>query len=221
LEEKMKRNFSLAIAIIAVSFLTGSPHARGQARDLPKFEVATDFTSITFDPGLSEPGLGGRFTYNLNKHVALEAAGYFFPRQCHFCGRAEEGQITQGLFGVKAGKRFKKWGVFGKARPGLMSFSRGAFNIVPTGGTGVNAFSLKFRRQTNLVFDLGGVLEFYPSKKIVLRVDVGDTILRYPRRTVDFVTLDPATGAFRLDSFPTPSFNRRTIQVIAGVGFRF
>ncbi|MDX6559086.1 MAG: hypothetical protein QOF72_2135, partial [Blastocatellia bacterium] len=53
----MKRNFSLAIAIIAVCFLTGSPHARGQARDLPKFEVAADFTSITFDPGLSEPGL--------------------------------------------------------------------------------------------------------------------------------------------------------------------
>ncbi len=221
MEIKMKRKFSFAIAIIAVCFLTGPPHARGQSKDIPRFEVAADFTSITFDPGLSEPGLGGRFTYNLNKHVALEAAGYFFPRQCHFCGRAQEGQIAQGLFGVKAGKRFGKWGVFGKVRPGLMSFSRGAFDIVPIGGTGVNAFRIDFRRQTNLVFDLGGVLEFYPSRKIVLRVDVGDTIIRYPQRTVDLVTFDPTTGAFRLDSFITPSFNRRTVQVIAGVGFRF
>ncbi|HXM50432.1 MAG TPA: hypothetical protein VN956_21500, partial [Pyrinomonadaceae bacterium] len=137
------------------------------------------------------------------------------------CGRVEEGQIAQGLFGVKIGKRFKKWGVFGKARPGLMNFSRGAFDIVPTGGTGLNAFRINFRRQTNLVFDLGGVVEFYPSKKIVLRADVGDTIIRYPQRTVDYVTLDPTSGGFRLDSFTSPSFNHRTVQVIAGIGFRF
>ena len=217
----MIRKFPIAIAIIAASFLAGPARARGQSRDIPRFEVAAEFTSITFDPGLSEPGIGGRVTYNLNKQVALEAAGYFFPRQCHFCGRIEEGQIAQGLFGVKIGKRFKKWGVFGKARPGLMNFSRGAFDIVPTGGTGLNAFRINFRRQTNLVFDLGGVVEFYPSKKIVLRADIGDTIIRYPQRTVDYVTLDPTSGGFRLDSFTSPSFNHRTVQVIAGIGFRF
>jgi len=221
MEINMIRKFPIAIAIIAASFLADPARARGQSRDIPRFEVAAEFTSITFDPGLSEPGIGGRVTYNLNKHVALEAAGYFFPRQCHFCGRLEEGQITQGLFGVKIGQRFKKWGVFGKARPGLMNFSRGAFDIVPTGGTGLNAFRIDFRRQTNLVFDLGGVVEFYPSKKIVLRADIGDTIIRYPQRTVDYVTLDPTSGGFRLDSFTSPSFNHRTVQVIAGIGFRF
>jgi hypothetical protein len=221
MEINMIRKFPIAIAIIAASFLAGPGRARGQSRDIPRFEVAAEFTSITFDPGLSEPGIGGRVTYNLNKQVALEAAGYFFPRQCHFCGRIEEGQIAQGLFGVKIGKRFKKWGVFGKARPGLMNFSRGAFDIVPTGGTGLNAFRIDFRRQTNLVFDLGGVIEFYPSKKIVLRADIGDTIIRYPQRTVDYVTLDPTSGGFRLDSFTSPSFNHRTVQVIAGIGFRF
>ena len=221
MEINMIRKFPIAIAIIAASFLAGPARARGQSRDIPRFEVAAEFTSITFDPGLSEPGIGGRVTYNLNKHVALEAAGYFFPRQCHFCGRVEEGQIAQGLFGVKIGKRFKKWGVFGKARPGLMNFSRGAFDVVPTGGTGWNAFRIDFRRQTNLVFDLGGVVEFYPSKKIVLRADIGDTIIRYPQRTVDYVTLDPTSGGFRLDSFTSPSFNHRTVQVIAGIGFRF
>jgi len=221
MEINMIRKFPIAIAIIAASFLAGPARARGQSRDIPRFEVAAEFTSITFDPGLSEPGIGGRVTYNLNKHVALEAAGYFFPRQCHFCGRVEEGQIAQGLFGVKIGKRFKKWGVFGKARPGLMNFSRGAFDIVPTGGTGLNAFRINFRRQTNLVFDLGGVVEFYPSKKFVLRLDVGDTIIRYPQRTLTFLTIDATTGAASLDSFISPSYYRRTIQIMAGVGFRF
>jgi len=220
-EIKMKRKSSLAIAIIASCFLTGASQARGQSKDLPRFETAAEFTSITFDPGLSEPGLGGRFTYNLNQHLALEAAGYFFPRQCHFCGRIEEGQIAEGLFGVKIGKRFKKWGVFGKARPGLMNFSRGNFEIVATSGTGLNAFRIDFHHRTNLVFDLGGVVEFYPSKKIVLRVDVGDTIIRYPQRKYSFLTVDPATGATTLDSFTAPSYYHRTVQVMAGVGFRF
>src|SRR6266404_8644285 len=102
-----------------------------------------------------------------------------------------------------------------------MSFSRGAFDIVPTGGTGLNAFRIDFRRQTNLVFDLGGVVEFYPSKKIVLRLDVGDTIIRYPQRTLTFLNIDPTTGAPTLDSFILSPYYHRTVQVIAGVGFRF
>src|SRR5258706_4724425 len=222
MEINMIRKFPIAIAIITAAFLAGPARARGQSRDIPRFEVAAEFTSITFDPGLSEPGIGGRVTYNLDKHVALEAAGYFFPRQCHFCGRVEEGQIAQGLFGVKIGKRFRKWGVFGKARPGLMNFSRGAFDIVPTGGTGLNALRINFRRQTNLVFVLGEVTGVYPSKKFFLRPLVGATFTAYPQRTVDYVTLDPTSGGgFRLDSFTSPSFNHRTVQVIAGIGFRF
>lgn len=221
MEITMKRKISFAIGMIASCFLIGPPQARGQSKDIPRFEVAAEFTSITFDPGLSEPGIGGRFTYNLNKHVALEAAGYFFPRQCHFCGRVEEGQIVEGLFGVKVGKRFGKWGVFGKARPGLMNFSRGDFNIVATSGTGLNAFRIDFRHATNPVFDLGGVLEFYPSKKIVLRLDVGGTIIRYPQRTFTFLNIDPTTGAPTLDSFILSPYYHRTVQVIASVGFRF
>src|SRR5258708_40355397 len=132
MEINMIRNFPIAIAIITASFLAGPARARGQSRDIPRFEVAAEFTSITFDPGLSEPGIGGRVTYNLNKHVALEAAGYFFPRQCHFCGRVEEGQIAHGLFGVKGGKRFRKWGGFWKARPGSINLTRRNFTIVAT-----------------------------------------------------------------------------------------
>jgi hypothetical protein len=38
--------------------------------------------------------------------------------------------VTEVLAGVKVGKRFDSWGIFAKARPGVVSFSEGEFNIL-------------------------------------------------------------------------------------------
>src|SRR5207237_9423660 len=99
----MKRKLSFAITVIVACSLVGSTEIRAQSTDIPKFEVGADFSTITFGQGQTELGLGGRLTYNLNKHVALEGAGYFFPRKCQFCARGNDGQITEGLFGAKVG----------------------------------------------------------------------------------------------------------------------
>jgi len=45
--------------------------------DLPKYEAGADFTTFTINGNQIELGAGGRFTYNINKSFALEAAGYF------------------------------------------------------------------------------------------------------------------------------------------------
>lgn len=219
----MKRKLLFTITAIGICLLLSTLETNAQSNDLKKFELAADFSSITFGPGQSEPGLGGRLTYNLNKHVALEGAGYFFPRKCGFCSR---GRITEGLFGVKAGKRFKKWGVFGKFRPGVLSFSDGQFDFVPVTTnppTGFGAFGFNFetRRLTTFVVDVGGVLEFYPSKRIVMRLDLGNTIIHYPSRTNNFVIFDSTTGKNVLVPFKIPAETRGSIQVMVGVGFRF
>lgn len=117
--------------VIALIVLIQS-QALAQSQELPKFEVAAEFTTLereAFFQRRTEPGFGGRFTYNLNEVVSLEAAGYFFPKRCFQCRNS--GTITEGLGGVKVGKRFEKWGVFAKARPGAMSFSEGTFDTVP------------------------------------------------------------------------------------------
>src|SRR6185295_15733195 len=104
--------------------------ALAQSEELPKFEVAGEFTTLereAFSQRRTEPGFGGRFTYNLNKTVACEGAGYYFPKQCFQCRNG--GTITEGLAGVKVGKRFEKWGVFAKARPGGITFSEGTFDV--------------------------------------------------------------------------------------------
>jgi len=216
----MKKQLFCTMVAVSICLLLSPLGTPAQSTDIPKYEVAAEFSSLTLNPGHTEPGLGGRFTYNLNKHIALEAAGYFFPHTCDFCST---GRITEGLFGVKAGKRFQKWGIFGKARPGLASFSKGAFNLVPIGGGGPFPFRVESRRLTNFALDVGGVLEFYPSRHIVTRFDFGDTMNFFGKRTTGFQLItDPITGVTTLGApIISPAYTGHTLQFTAGVGFRF
>src|SRR5215217_3709928 len=122
----MKRTVFVVVVICLVQL-----QALAQSEELPKFEVAGEFTTLereAFSQRRTEPGFGGRFTYNLHKTFAIEGVGYFFPKRCFQCRNA--GNITEGLAGVKVGKRFEKWGVFAKARPGVISFSQGTFDTI-------------------------------------------------------------------------------------------
>ena len=209
--------------VVAVIFLFQS-QALAQAEELPKFEVAAEFTTLereAFAQRRTEPGLGGRFTYNLNEVFSLEAAGYFFPKRCFECRNG--GNITQGLAGLKVGKRFEKWGIFAKARPGAISFSEGTFDVRQTispAGTPIPVL-FELKRLTAFAIDVGGVLEFYPSKRIVTRFDVGDTIIRFNRRNLDIVTFDPVTNAFTPRRISIPDRTSHNFQFMTSIGFRF
>jgi hypothetical protein len=179
-----------------------------------RFEVGAQFTSLfvkpsnaqgsLFDPRIhTEPGLGGRVTFNLTESIAFEAEGNYFTReQFSF---PEGGKMFQGQFGGKIGKRFDRWGVFGKARPGFVGFSR----VFQSLGVQLPAFS--FTRKLYPSLDVGGVVEFYVSPRWMARFDVGDTIIRYG--AIRFPGLAP--------SFAVPSVTRHNLQVSSGIGFRF
>jgi hypothetical protein len=192
--------------------------------DLPRYEVGAEFASLSLTASRSESqthlGAGGRFTVNWNPHVAFEAAGSFFPG-CSVCTAEITGHITEGFFGIKAGRRFDKIGIFGKARPGFVSFSKGFFELVPADGTGPFPFNLVVHRQTNFAADLGGVIETYPSRRIVLRFDSGAILDHYGSRTFHAFSFDPTTGAITSVTIPTPSHTRWLFQFTTGVGFRF
>lgn len=198
----------------------------GQTEDPPKREVAAEFVTLNRDDVVvgirTELGVGGRFTYNLNKNIALEATAYFFPRSCFDC--LNNGRITEVVGGLKAGKRFKSWGIFAKARPGIVSFSKGTFEITQTGpNEPIPAFPFRFRSKslTNPAVDLGGVLEFYPSRRIVTRFDLGDTIIHFRRQTRDSLQFDPATNTFFLVPIPVRGKTTHNFQFSASVGFRW
>ena len=220
------RNKFLATIVSVVCLCFCLLEAKAQSDDPPKYEVGVQFTSITepsFDNGRTEPGFGGRFTFNLNRSVALEAVGNFFPHKCRSCGGGigdSNGNITQGFVGIKAGKRFDKWGIFAKGRPGVVSFSRGDAKYVPTGAGGFFPFEFVQKRLTNFAVDVGGVLEFYPSKRIVTRFEAGDTIIRYRQRDTNFPIFD-YKGGVTLVPYTFPADTRHNFQFSAGVGFRF
>lgn len=220
----MRQTLLLIGALLSLC-LAGPTTQAQQVNEPSKIEVSIHFTSLTgreiqpqFGIGQvrSEAGAGGRFTFNFNKHVALEAEGNFFPRFL-LDDFDNDTVLAQGQFGVKAGKRFKKFGIFAKARPGFISspdilIQVGTETVVINDGPVVLPI-LEARRRNFFSMDLGGVLEFYPSRGILVRFDAGDTVVHTgDARTVSF-TLNPASPRL-----PRVIHN---FQFSADVAFRF
>ncbi len=156
-----------------------------------RFEIGAQFTS------LMRNGDGDRF-------VGFSAVGI---------GSRRDGRVLQGFFGAKVGRKFEKFGVFAKARPGFVQYSRGKQSIDGT----LSDVRFTTGAETNPALDVGGVLEFYPTKRITTRFDVGDTIVRFGKQNTtgfDF---------FNQQLFPVvlPSETKHNFQFGAGIGFRF
>jgi hypothetical protein len=218
------KNIFIAIAIF-VLICCGNRVAEAQKEELKQFEVGAQFTSLSIREGFNprtEPGVGGRFTYNLTDYLALEAEGNFFVRSDGSNAFRTGGRATEALAGVKFGKRYKTFGIFGKVRPGLISFSQGAvdFTLVNNAPGASFPIEVRTRRLTHFAADIGAVLEFYPSRRIMTRLDAGDTIIHFGEMTVNSFTLT-APGTFAPFRFSFPSDTSHNFQFSAGVGFRF
>lgn len=215
----MKRKLLLTLSLLALC-CSGGAQAQTKADDPPKREIGVHFTSLSLGTDRTEAGLGTRFTYNLTKSFAVEAEGNLLPHNSRFGDFRNGGRAAEGLFGVKVGKRYERFGIFGKARPGVISFTRGQGGFVQTGTGSAASFTFETRRATHFATDLGGVLEFYPSRRIVARFDAGDTIIRYGRSTFNALSID-GSGVTTILPLPVPAQTTHNFQFTAGVGFRF
>jgi hypothetical protein len=194
------RRAAASLIVTAAGFLVTQP-ARAQT-SVPRVEIGAQVSVIDLRDSLSEKplGLGGRVGYNATDHLAVEAeVNHFFPPEI---GNSR----TQALFGVKAGKRFgdsdePSVGLFLKARPGLVRFNGPAAPGVTVNGT------------TKPALDLGGVFEVYPSRRVVVRIDVGDTLIFYNGQTIRRLSL-PGGPQEQLQT-------SHNFQAGIGVGFRF
>ena len=204
----MPQRVLFALVIVA---LLAPAAARAQAGDAPdvdahKAEVGVFYTGVNLEGfGETVNGLGGRFGYNLNRHLALDAEFSFFPETR--LGNRQLGQKAQGFVGVKAGARASRVGVFAKARPGVMFIGEvtSGFNCTGT------SFGQTCRpSHNNFALDAGGVLELYPSARTIVRLDAGDTIVRIRNATAGVI------GAPAVTSDTTHSF-----QFSVGFGYRF
>lgn len=153
----------------------------------PKFEVGAQFSALGTG-GSTSAGGGLRLTYNLMKYLALEGEMNLYPRRYFASSR------YQGQYGIKTGMRYERFGVFGKVRPGF-----------------VNDGS-----RNNFSMDLGGVLEFYPARRWIVRFDIGDTLVY--RRSSYLIPIISSNPAYAIGIISGTTHN---LQMGAGIGFRF
>jgi hypothetical protein len=171
---------------VLVSSLTTPVYAQDAA-------VGASYTvlSLTY-PDQIPNGFGGWFTWRF-----VDVALNVFAEDHPIIGRQ-----TQLLAGARGGLRLGGFGAYARIRPGLIHFSRrflapdlGCVAIFPT----PEACLIE---ATNFALDLGGTLEFSPSPRSVIRVDAGDTVIRFNQ-----TGLDPAW--------------RHNFQLSGGAGIRF
>jgi len=153
----------------------------------------------------TEPGFGGYASYRFYRVFYFDSDVLYFPRGSNSSGPHDGGTIFQGLFGLKAGVRRNHFGIFGKVRPGFHSYSDALSSVSQTG-------SLGYSRSTNLVLDLGGIVEFYPSEHGTLRFEAGDTHIYFGTRDINIDGSVQPAGGGKL---------RHTIQFATGYGWRF
>ena len=199
------------IFLAALTLIVFVPAAAlAQATDAPdveahRAEVGVLYTGVKLEGfGETVNGLGGRFGYNFNKNLALDTEFSFFP-ETHF-GNSQSGQKTQAFAGIRAGARSRYVGLFAKARPGVMFIGEvtSGFNCDGT------SFGQTCRpSHNNFAFDAGGVLEFYPSARSIIRLDAGDTIVRIRNATAGVI------GSSVVTSETTHNF-----QFSVGFGYR-
>jgi hypothetical protein len=155
------------------------------------------FLSLTY-PDQMPNGLGAWFSWDASgSALGLDFAINTFPEDHPIIGRQ-----TELLAGVRSGIRIGKVGVFARLRPGIVHFSErfiapdiACIAIFPT----PEACLIE---STNFVVDVGGTVEFYPTRSALIRIDVGDTLIRFDRSGLD------------------PSW-KNNFQFAAGAGVRF
>jgi hypothetical protein len=139
---------------------------------LQHYSLASQYTNISLPviksgcatacrENLSGGGFG--FGYSFTRGFAFDSAVNFLP------GQGGTQRMMQGLFGVKLGQRWNRWGLFGKVRPGFIYYNE----AWPGGGATAPAIISRF------AWDFGGVAEVYTHHNGTLRLDVGTTLVRY------------------------------------------
>jgi hypothetical protein len=177
----------LLLVVLGLLPLTAAP-ARAQEAAAG---ASYTFVSLTY-PDQIPNGFGGWLTWRF-----LDIGANFFPEDHPVIGRQ-----TQVRAGARAGIRLGRVAAFARVRPGFVHFTERF--LAPDIGC-VALFpppEACLIDATNFALDIGGTVEVSPSARTVIRVDIGDTLIRFNRSE-----LDPAW--------------RNNLQIAAGGGVRF
>ena len=154
--------------------------------------------------GTSTLGLGGRAVWHVVPFLDLDGEVAIHPNA------GVQGYKLQGVLGAKAGIRWQRVGAFAKVRPGCLFFSKDPFGV---GRPGAVFPRTDWAHSLDPAIDVGGVLEYYTPNGLIVRFDLGDTIVRYHPRTVTASQLEPPR--------PVGGLTTRNRQWSVGLAKRF
>jgi len=178
---------------------------------LPRFELSP--TVFFLASPVHNFGFGVRFTYNAWAHISFEAEYDRTPYNSEGTTPVIGGPVDAVFFGVKSGIRWRKWGLFAKFRPGLLSYT-GALKGITGTPLGNNVFTgvvVHYGRFTEPAFDAGGGFELYVSRHILVRYDFGDIIVHHGS-----VTVPDLIGPYTVVPSTSSNFSLST-----GIAYRF
>lgn len=217
------RSSLICLLTSTIFVVTGSVlllSALAAAQDSPgRFEAGGAFSALHMR-GTAGFGPALEGDVNFGSHVALDGTFSWFPSST--LGH----NAMTGLFGAKVGMRTERFGLFGKVRPGFMTFDnalRGETFLLTPAPIGIGSIgvpiSFRFGRLTQRALDLGGVAEYYPARHWVFRWDLGDMLL-FQEKGPTFNFIGAGTPAF-------PPITNRSLgttqhfQFSSGIHYRF
>jgi hypothetical protein len=154
---------------------------------------------------LYNPGISGFVSYRVVRLASVEGTTAVFFRTPSTKTPWDGGRSTIVLGGVKFGSHTSRAAMYAKARAGVVSNTQ--VYESRDSKTGVRGYG----RATMPTFDLGGIVEFEPSRASILRVELGDLLTVY------------GTRQFLSDGQVIPQVEspRQSIQLSWALGWRF
>jgi hypothetical protein len=181
-----------------------TPEPRLETGVFLTFVRLEEIGSTDHEVGTSTVGLGGRIGWRIFRHLDVDGELVVHPRA------GVTGYRIQGFVGAKAGVRLGRVGLYAKVRPGFLYFEKDPFGVAAPGSSFLNPL---WADALEPALDLGGTIEYDTPRGLVVRFDIGDTIVRYGTRTVFSSPVLPPRQA--------GGFITRNRQWSLGMGKRF
>ncbi len=159
---------------------------------MTRWELGTQYSILRVDAysfqhcfscAVARKGVGPTATLNINRTWALDAAAFVTPSARDSASGA--GQVAAVQAGIKAQVTGNRFGFFAKARPGFVSYTRAFSGVQSRLVNGANYITVFYAPRNFFALDLGGGIEVFLGRRMALRADLGDTLIRSDRYVYD------------------------------------
>lgn len=154
--------------LAALLLVSATPHG-ARAQQYMAQEAAAGLQTVSSRTHLFS-GPSGAYTWNFSPHAGLDT-NFAWITGYQQGGYADDGHELLFTAGIKAGWRSQRWGIFGRVAPGLASFDHGV------GVAYYPSTTFTWYRRTHFALDDGAVVEYYPTRHTLIRLDAEQTLL--------------------------------------------